>query len=243
MLKWFVLAAVLLPTVPNPGNGAPSVSFVNNETSYPNTGAKQEPLSWYKQPEWWLCIFGVPTLGFVAWQTRATASAAKAALLNAQALINSERAWIMADLCSYGKDPEIFEIVEGTADYRGEGSVETTKVRLVKLTCKNQGRSPAWIDVVYGQVRIVNPTTVATDPLKEGNHGPMEPIGPGGEDSRSLDLECRGTRRGGEFLSIYVVIEYRDIFDRKRETFLGYSVHPNGSFGRQFGIPKRNRNT
>src|ERR1700733_8729015 len=147
MLKCFVLAAaVLLPIGPNSGNGAPTVYFVNNEISCPIAGAKQEPPSWYKQPEWWLCILGFPTLGLVAWQTWSTARAAKAALLNAEALINSERAWIMAELRSYGKYSEMFEIVEGTAEYRGEGSVETTRVNLVKLVCKNQGRSPAWID-------------------------------------------------------------------------------------------------
>jgi hypothetical protein len=238
MLKWFVLAAVLSPTVPNAGNGPPSVSFVNIETSH-----LQETPTWYKQPEWWLCIFGVPTLGFVAWQTWSTARAAKAALLNAEALINSERAWIMAELRSYGNYSEQFEIAEGTAEYPGEGSVKTTRVNLVKLACKNQGRSPAWIDAVYGQLSIVNSTTVAMDPSKAGNQGPMQPIGPGGKRSRSLELVCRGIRHSGEFLSIYVVIEYRDIFDRKRETFLGYSVHDDGSFGRQFGAPERNRNT
>jgi hypothetical protein len=242
MLKWFVLAAALLPTVPNTGNGAPSVSSVNNETSYP-----QETPSWYKQPEWWLCILGVPTLGFVAWQTWSTASAARAALLNAQALINSERAWVMPKLSSYGKDHDIFEIVEGTTDYPGERAVETTRVNLAKLTCKNQGRSPAWINAVYGQVSIDDGVdilaTTEIDPSKTGNHGPMGPIGPGGEASRGLELVCRGTRRSGQFLSIYVVIEYRDIFDEKRETFLGYSVHKDGSFGRQFAMPERNRNT
>jgi hypothetical protein len=238
MWKYFMLGALLLPTVPNAGSGAPSVSFVNNETSHP-----QETPSWYKRPEWWLCILGVPTLGFVAWQTWSTARAAKAALLNAEALINSERAWIMAELCSYGKYSEQFEIAEGTAEYREEGSVETTRVNLVKLVCKNQGRSPAWIDAVYGQLSIVNSTTVAMAHPKAGNQGPMQPIGPGGKRSRGLELVCRGIRKSGEFLSIYVVIEYRDIFDRKRETCLGYSVHENGSFGRQFGIPERNRNT
>jgi hypothetical protein len=238
MLKWFVLAAVLLPTAPNAGNGATSVSFVNNETSHP-----QETPNWYKRPEWWLFILGVPTLGFVAFQTLATAKAARAALLNAEALINSERAWIMAELRSYGKYSEQFEIAEGMAEYSGEGLVETTSVKHVKLVCKNQGRSPAWIDRVYGQLSIVNSTTVAMDPSKAGNHGPMQPIGPGGKRSRSLELECRGIRKSGEFLSIYVVIEYRDIFGRERETFLGYSVHDDGSFGRQFGFPERNRNT
>jgi hypothetical protein len=57
---------------------------------------------WYKIPEWWLCILGAPTLlivGWQSWETRKAAKAgsesAKAALLNAQAVINAERPWIL----------------------------------------------------------------------------------------------------------------------------------------------------
>jgi hypothetical protein len=107
MLKWLMVAAViLLPTVSNstknnhsPGltqsggdnKSTPSVSFVNNETSYPNTGAKQESPNWYKQPEVWLCIIGGLTLVFVGWQAAATASAAQATRDSAAAMLKSVR--------------------------------------------------------------------------------------------------------------------------------------------------------
>jgi hypothetical protein len=235
--------AAFLQTVPSANHGASNAPPVNNETPCPATRAEPESPIWYKQPEWWLFIIGVPTLGFVSWQTWSTAWAAKAALLNAEALINSERAWIIAELHGYGPYSEQFKIVEGKTEYRGEGVVQTTTIHHVKLTCKNQGRSPAWIDAVYGQLNIVDSATIEIDRPRVGDHGPMQPIGPGDERSRSLNLICRGIRKSGEFLCISVVIEYRDIFGRKRETLLGYSVDGDGSFGPQFGYPERNRNT
>jgi hypothetical protein len=65
--------------------------------------------AWYSKPEWWLLILGIPTLGVLIWQSfltkrsaRAAESAAEAALLNAQAVINAERAWIVVKI---QKDP------------------------------------------------------------------------------------------------------------------------------------------
>lgn len=197
-------------------------------------------MRWYLNPEWWLFIIGIPTLLFVAYQTLATAKSARAALLNAQAVITAERAWIMADLSWYGDSLRIFE---GTGTFWGGPMVETTDIQNIKLTCKNQGKTPAWVDRVHGQVDIVDSGSVMIDPiLRKGHHGPMGPLGAGEEQSRSLELRCEGHRRPGEFLSVYVVIEYRDIFGKKRETHLGYSVSEN-SLDRQNGAPGRNRNT
>ena len=41
-------------------------------------------------------------------------------------------------------------LAEGTTEIQALGSVETTMAN-VKLTCKNEGKSPAWIDSVYAQ--------------------------------------------------------------------------------------------
>jgi hypothetical protein len=197
-------------------------------------------MNWYSNPEVWLCILGFPTLIFVGCQTWTTAKAAKAALLNAQAVITAERAWVMADLSWYG---ESLRIVEETGTFGGGPTVETTEIENIKLTCKNQGKSPAWIDVVHGQIDIVDSTSVCIDPImRNGNHGPMGPLGAGEEQSRSLELRCKGRIKPHEFLSVYVVIEYRDIFEKTHETHIGYSVSEI-SLGRQNGLPERNRNT
>ena len=197
-------------------------------------------MHWYLNPEWWLFIIGIPTLLFVAYQTLATAKSAKAALLNAEAVIVAERAWVMADLGWHGDSPRIFN---GTGTFWGGPTVETTEIQNIRLTCKNQGKTPAWIDRVYAQVDIVDSTSVAIDPvLRGGDHGPMGPLGAGEEQSTSLELRCEGHRRPDEFLSVYVVIEYQDIFGKKHETHIGYSISGN-SLVRQNGLPGRNRNT
>jgi hypothetical protein len=62
------------------------------------TKASPNPPEWYaaiERPDWWLVVLGFATLGIVAWQTYQTKKAAEAALLNAQAVINAERALLL----------------------------------------------------------------------------------------------------------------------------------------------------
>ncbi len=70
----------------------------------------------------------------------------------------------------------------------------------------------------------------------------MEPIGPDAEGFTMLELHCAGCRTNDEFLSLYVIIEYHDIFNIKRLTTVGYTIQNNMIF-RQEGLPDRNRNT
>jgi hypothetical protein len=231
-------------------NSLPPTAIIDKPTSaspQANPPAQKLPEA-SKGIEWsnWALVF-VGSLGVVAAfitlleigkQTKASKDAASAALLNAQAVITAERAWVMADL-----DGAPLAIFEATGTFWGGPLVETTEIQNVKLTCRNQGRSPAWIDRVRAQVDIVDSDSVSIDPiLRKGTHGPMVPLGAGEEESRILKLRCEGRRKPEEFLSIYVLIEYRDIFGEKRETQLGYSVHDN-LIHRQNGLPGRNRNT
>jgi hypothetical protein len=191
----------------------------------------------------WVPLLFSMMLVLTQWTTwKETKKSSEAALLNARALLNAERAWVMAELDVYGAS---VAIVETQSRLDGEGPFEVTRVNHVKLTCKNQGRSPAWIEEVYAQVHIVNATTVETEPELKRKHGPMDPLGPGGEKSRSLEFVCRGRRQTpDDFLSIFVVVVYRDIFNQRRETSLGYSLrYDDRLMARQFGIPGRNRNT
>jgi hypothetical protein len=76
---------------------------------------------WYASVEWWLFILGVPTLGVLIWQSllgrrsaQAAETAANAALLNAQAVINAERALLLftveKESFSGSGGPSIFHI-------------------------------------------------------------------------------------------------------------------------------------
>ena len=80
----------------------------------------------------------------------------------------------------------------------------------------------------------------------------MRPLGSGKKGSKNLFLECDGVVEEGNpgrgHISVFVLIEYRDIFCKDpskppRETTIGYSVVPPGQLSRQTGLPYRNCNT
>lgn len=191
MLKTLaILAVFLLPAIDNPGkeknrpgltdnnsekHPAPAVSFVNNETTYPNAEpAKQEPPHWYIMPEWWLCILGVPTLYYLIRQTRATTVAANAARLNAQAVIDAERAWIVVSIeeefallpLGHGGMTEGMVIAENNR--RGQKAFMANlkgEPKVFNISCLNQGRTPARIiSVCAAYLFIDKPENLSTPP-------------------------------------------------------------------------------
>jgi len=79
-----------------------------------------------EQPSAWvLVIIGIITCGFIGWQSWETRRAARAALRNTQALINSERPWIMVQV----------DVLEG-------GNAAKS---LFRLKAFNYGKSPAHV--------------------------------------------------------------------------------------------------
>lgn len=142
-------------------SGTSLVTLEHKAKSAPNEqGAHNDTPQWcasLKRPEWWLVILGFPTLIFLAVQAvaslraaNAAKDAAKAALLNAQAVINSERAWIEAGLIrkevlgiiryelvirNYGKTPaqlSSYEIKYGPTEADGTWALETLEGKLSK---------------------------------------------------------------------------------------------------------------
>lgn len=104
----FVFCAISLSGKPNQASkvaeqqgsdqpSSPTVTLVNNQASAPDTSRTDDnPRRWYASPEWWLVILGFPTLFFLGVQAVLARKSADAALLNANAIINSERAWLVA---------------------------------------------------------------------------------------------------------------------------------------------------
>jgi hypothetical protein len=95
-----------------PGKAQPSAVASNCQTDHCNaldapTRSAGEPLQWHtavKQPDWWLFFAAIATLLVIIWQTiqtrraaEATRDAAKAALLQANHMVTSERAWMIAE--------------------------------------------------------------------------------------------------------------------------------------------------
>lgn len=78
---------------------------------------------WYAKPEWWLVLAALFTLVAVVWQAVQSRRAAQAAadsveamnrqtqatLLNAQAMVNAERPWLMVSARAYGHERFRFE--------------------------------------------------------------------------------------------------------------------------------------
>ena len=158
---------------------------------------------------------------------------------SAQSVINAERAWVMADLDWWTGSSHVAELTSQNA----EGRTESTVARL-RVICKNEGKSPAWIDNVYGQMEILRSALGHEIPAQNEmqSFGPIGPLGAGKERPRAMNLTCSGHRGEGEFLSVYALVEYHDIFGMKRESHLGYVIYDDNVI-RQEGLPERNRNT
>jgi hypothetical protein len=154
---------------------------------------------------------------------------------------NSERAWIMVELEPHEKG---LLLQEGASRVRDSDEQKEYTTARVKLTCGNEGRSPAWIENIYGRMDIVTEVLPEDDPQSRhlNTFGTLAPIGPKGQKSTTLNLRCDGHRKAEELLSVYVVVEYRDIFGIKRMTTAGYSIEGFDLF-RQEALPRRNRNT
>jgi len=164
----------------------------------------------------------------------AARDSALTARIEAESLQNAERAWILAHA-------EWFDV---SGRLVTESSGLWTSHIAVKIICKNEGKSPAWIDgiharlsIVKSRAKLVNYESVACD-----HFGPIAPIGPGETGEKNLHLESDGVMELGQFFDLFVIIEYHDVFGLRRETTIGYSINEK-QLNRQFGVPERNRNT
>jgi len=151
---------------------------------------------------------------------------------------NSERAWILAELDL----PERRLLVTDSTTKQGGLVAERTDVN-VKLTCRNEGRSPAWTEGIYGRIDIFRKADSSV-PKKTDlqRFGLIPPIGPGKERSTILGLSTKGHKTDSDFISVYVLIEYRDIFGIERQTTLS-SVITGGEIHPQEALTVRNLNT
>jgi hypothetical protein len=228
---------------------------------------------WWTDSGWWLVGIGAVTAAFICWQSLETQRSAQAsrksvealteqtsilkasvdaaeknadaardsaltARIAAEAVQNSERAWVLAEL---GWIMGVMQVHSRTGNGQETGTTEIS----VKLTCKNEGRSPAWIDDVHVRADILSGRSELRNYLAHecGHFGPLAPIGPGNEISKMLHLSCDGIHTTDNYLSVYVLIEYHDIFELPRETRIGYSIEANKHLVRQMGARERNANT
>jgi hypothetical protein len=167
-----------------------------------------EPPPWYQSPEWWLFIIGVPTLIFIGVQAVASKKAAKAALLNAQALINSERAWVDIDIVYV--DPK-----ESLTSYW--------------MRAINYGKSPAFItEIVLGRAywldKIGDIPQGFDGTVTPDKYPMLNPIPPGSVPVELVDFDVAAFSHGedGRKVTYHGHVTYQDIFGQEHRTEITY---------------------
>jgi hypothetical protein len=154
---------------------------------------------------------------------------------------NAERAWVLTELAWARNE---LRVVTGTSKRKDEPQVEETSVT-VQLICRNEGRSPAWIEKIQGYCELVegrlkdlsSPVGHEAQPFL-----PIGPIAPGKSETRLVCMYCLGHVKRDQLLSVFVLVEYRDIFGQTRVTTCGYTVS-GGNLSRHVQFPDWNRNT
>jgi hypothetical protein len=160
-------------------------------------------------------------------------NAADAALLNAQALISSERAWVMADL----------------RFKTGSGIVHTTNplgertAAIVELQIRNCGPTPAWVFQQWIRLEISPKILMSATPypspsqferiegaIGQGASHMSYEILPIAKDDPPIiwqtDIFGDGWATEENRLNTYIygIVTYRDAFNSMRETYFGYRV-------------------
>lgn len=181
---------------------------------------------WFKRNEHVaLWLEGIALILIFAWdrldaqaEHKETLAQIEIAKQQSQFVINSERAWLTADLGWPDSEGNI-QFLE-----RRVSSDPTTKTTAVALILKlsNDGRTPAWIEGIFAGMEIV-------DHEKQPEMSVMESIEAlGSEKSRKVELTllCPGIpKMGDEILRVHITLTYRDIFE-SREMKLEYFIEP-----------------
>ncbi len=152
---------------------------------------------------------------------------ADAAKVNAQVILNAERAWVSVELLWSEFTPLI---MEGSSVVGEVHSTHTTFA--MRLVCRNQGRTPAWIT----EKRIIA--------LADLIQIERETLAPGKESTRRENVSSPGHVDNTEKLAaIYGIVRYQDIFGEQRHTTFGYYVKRAHDPELIPGLPKYNEST
>ncbi len=142
-----------------------------------------------------------------------------------QAIINAERAWVMAEL----DWAPMFGSITATRDAFGQPTSAIT----MRLRYRNDGNTPAWVDEIKARFEIVQlpnkrPDIKTMARIKNGvlPYGPI-PLAIGGNEYVDFPLECIGQEELRKINVVYGVIYYRDTFNKKRRTFFGFQLKGN----------------
>lgn len=163
-----------------------------------------------------------------------------AAKKSAEALINTERAWIMVELRWV---PGYLGRELGSRKTEGgEQTFNTTAPIRFKYT--NEGKTIAWIDEKLACFQIVKELPKQPDLSALEMLDPVpEWVGVKGGGELDRGLEADGQETEGAMSVVWGVIKYRDAFNVRHETVFGFRIHSGETFVRLAALTEYNKTT
>jgi len=194
---------------------------------------------WFKRNEHVaLWLEGIALVLIFAWDRidrqgthKETMAQIEIAKQQSQFAVNSERAWLTAELNWVSENGRI---VFSDVQIPPSNVATRTSLALV-LEIRNDGRTPAWIENVSAGMEIIGHEVQPEQSIMEY----FEPLGAGKIRKVNLKVSCPGKpkMRGSESLHVHITVNYRDIFEA-REMLLEFNVEPLGEIIRRFGQRK-----
>jgi hypothetical protein len=135
---------------------------------------------------------------------------------NADALINSERTWVLVDV----------EIAPSCGVIKHNSREITSTDVTVSIKCSNEGKSPAWITekrvgfIIEDKWPDYEPNIAATHRIQVA----PEPMKVGGNSVIEYTVTSRGQINYSNHAFIYGCVTYNDVFGKDRETRFGYQI-------------------
>jgi hypothetical protein len=163
---------------------------------------------------------------------------------------NTVRAWVMVEVAHdaakwAGPKNEKVHMLEGS------GSSGDSTAFYAVLTCRNEGKSPAWIYERRAKFEIVSAALPLKPKFDSAEFVEVEPtpLGTGQALTHTDNLEWLAQAREhiqqGQMAVVYGIVKYRDIFGARRQTTFGYRITPSNALrrleGEQYG--EYNKNT
>jgi hypothetical protein len=194
--------------------------------------------NWFKRNEHVaLWLEGIALVLIFAWdridaqaEHKETMAQIEIARQQSQFVVNSERAWLTADLKWASEKGRIL-----ISDVQvPPNSIATSTSAALMLEIRNDGRTPAWIENVSAGMEIVGREEQPGQSIMEY----FEPLGAEKVRHINLTLSCPGKPKiGDEILRMHITMNYRDIF-QSREMRLEYHIEPLTFIIRRFGQRK-----
>lgn len=205
------------------GQGLTTISVDDSShTSEHQRESGEQSRGWFAWPEGVTAWAIILTLLGILWQANETRKSAKAALLNAQFLIDSERAWIIA--APTEKAPVIGFIPEGESNLELH-LVGCDKLNAFSCSFKSTGNTPALLVEVAVRYQKIGRLEDVPEEANYGQRSPLNNLALVKKDSIGFTAylepdiilnraDATAVPQGKAFLYAFGILVYRDVYDR-----------------------------